>query len=617
MRFATGALFALGLTAVVTGCGRTTPATADMNDNRRPAGVLAKGVLTLRLEIRNVRWQPEGSGGITLTVPAFAEEGKAPEVPGPLVRVPAGTRLSVHIRNALAAGTAVVHGLHDRPGHADQTMPLKPGEERDATFAAGPSGTFFYWATTTGAATVGDRKGDGMLTGAFIVDPPAVASDDRVLVFGDWVDDDRNSQTPAAFAHNAYVINGRSWPATERLTYLVKQPIHWRVVNATTEDHPLHLHGSYFSVDSSGNESDSAALEGDARRRVVTHLLEAGRTMSMTWIAGEPGNWLFHCHILFHVDPLLRLTPAAHDGHDDHGDGGERHMAGLVLAVNVTPDAASSPVPVAAAPRRLTLEVGTRPGVRFKDPIAPKAFWPGLGYRWESSAPFVSPGAPLVINRGEPVEISIVNRLDQTTTVHWHGIELESYYDGVPGIGGSTDRRTPAIAPGKTFVVRFTPPRAGTFMYHTHLNDYQQLSTGLYGAIVVKEPNERFDPDADRVYVLSEGPEDRKDPVLINGEEWPAEQEMRKGKTYRLRFAGITPAPDVTVTIRSGAALQSWQPIAKDGMPIAGARPPVPASQAIQPGETYDFAFTPAASGPLRLVAALPRVHTEMTLNVK
>jgi hypothetical protein len=105
--------------------------------------------------------------------------------------------------------------------------------------------------------------------------------------------------------------------------------------------------------------------------------------------------------------------------------------------------------------------------------------------------------------------------------------------------------------------------------------------------------------------------------VLINGTEWPDAIVLKKGQTYRFRFAGITPAPAVTVSIRSGGAIQSWQPLAKDGKSFVSAPPAGPATQKVQPGETFDFAFTPAAAGPLRLVAALPRQHTELTLNVK
>jgi len=105
--------------------------------------------------------------------------------------------------------------------------------------------------------------------------------------------------------------------------------------------------------------------------------------------------------------------------------------------------------------------------------------------------------------------------------------------------------------------------------------------------------------------------------VLINGTEWPDGIVLKKGQAYRLRFAGITPAPAVTVSIRSGGTLQSWQPLSKDGKSFTSAPPAGPATQKIYPGETFDFAFTPAAAGPLRLVAALTRQHTELTLNIR
>lgn len=79
--------------------------------------------------------------------------------------------------------------------------------------------------------------------------------------------------------------------------------------------------------------------------------------------------------------------------------------------------------------------------------------------------------------------------------MHWHGIELESYYDGVPGWTGRGPQVTPVIAPGEEFVARFAPPRAGTFIYHTHWHDIVQLAGGLAGPLVVLEPGEEFDAE--------------------------------------------------------------------------------------------------------------------------
>jgi FtsP/CotA-like multicopper oxidase with cupredoxin domain len=196
---------------------------------------------------------------------------------------------------------------------------------------------------------------------------------------------------------------------------------------------------------------------------------------------------------------------------------------------------------------------------------------PGLGYelvdggdsRTGGQGVFTSPGPPIVLTRGQPVEIAVENRLPQSTSVHWHGIELESYYDGVPGWGG------------ETFVVRFTPPRPGTFMYHTHLNDYVQLSTGLYGALIVVGPGQHYDPESDKIFVMSRGgTDDQKDPFLINGSAAPPAIELHAGKGYRFRFIMITPAPNLWVTLDRAGQHQVWSSIAKDGACFHRRKPP-------------------------------------------
>ena len=72
---------------------------AHVNDNRRPAGSLSRGTLTLSLDIVEAAYQPEGEHDPVVRVLAFAESGKAPEVPGPLLRAPVGTMVRLTLRN--------------------------------------------------------------------------------------------------------------------------------------------------------------------------------------------------------------------------------------------------------------------------------------------------------------------------------------------------------------------------------------------------------------------------------------------------------------------------------------------------------------------------------------
>jgi len=138
------------------------------------------------------------------------------------------------------------------------------------------------------------------------------------------------------------------------------------------------------------------------------------------------------------------------------------------------------------------------------------------------------------LERGQRVEITVINQLREATTVHWHGMELESYYDGVADWGAHGNQVTPMINPGAAFRVRFTPPRSGTFMYHTHLHDQAQLSGGLYGPLIVVERGAKFDPEHDSVVVLSRGgPGPTEGPVLFNGGFKPPTLHWQTGQRYR------------------------------------------------------------------------------------
>jgi FtsP/CotA-like multicopper oxidase with cupredoxin domain len=293
------ALLAVSLIAL----GRQTPASPVQgvvpNDNRIAAGVLAKGVLTLRLEARLGRWYPDGAQGPSLVMPMFAEAGRPPRNPGPMIRVTSGTTIRVSVRNALSDSTLVVYGLMTRPGAASDTIQVRPGATRELSFTAGAPGTYFYWGSTTRKA-VADRGGiDSQLHGAFIVDPPGRAPPpDRVFVLADWIGP-RDSATE--YNPELRVINGLSWPHTERFTYTVGDTIRWRWVNPSESPHPMHLHGFYFDITSRGTWAADTLLKKEDQSRVVTEMPLSDGTFAMTWVPDEPGNWLFHCHVAFHT----------------------------------------------------------------------------------------------------------------------------------------------------------------------------------------------------------------------------------------------------------------------------------------------------------------------------
>ncbi|GAA6153614.1 multicopper oxidase family protein [Pseudoteredinibacter isoporae] len=109
---------------------------------------------------------------------------------------------------------------------------------------------------------------------------------------------------------------------------------------------------------------------------------------------------------------------------------------------------------------------------------------PGLGFNGEYPSPMIR------AKQGQPVIIDVINELDEPTTIHWHGIRIDIAMDGVPFLSQKP------IMPGEHFRYEFTPPDAGTFWYHPHMNSVVQLGKGLVGLLVVEEAdNPHFSPD--------------------------------------------------------------------------------------------------------------------------
>ena len=563
------------------------------NDNRVPGGELRDGVLTLRLELRRGVWHPEGEDGESIPVYAFGEEGKPLQVPAPLVRVPQGTVIEVSVQNTLAV-PATLHGLHERPGDAGDVVTVAPDAKKDVRFVAGAPGTYLYWARTPDGERGTRRVVDALIGGALVVDAPGASTDDRIFVLERW-----NGPTRTA-------INGKSWPFTERLTYEAGEPVHWRVVNASDLSHPMHLHGLHFNVDGVGDGESYHAYDEDERPRVFTQNVEIGETFEMTWVPHEPGGWLFHCHRLPHMRLPVELDPADVAIVDKHEHAEEdplyAGMGGMIAQITVIGPHTETPEEVWQSARKLELEVGTRNGdhlfyeLTLRDPALASSMPDG------QSGPALT-GPPIVLVQGEPVEIAVVNRLDHSTAIHWHGMELESYYDGVPIIGGIGDKRAPPVESGKTFVARMTPPLAGTFMYHTHWHDARQLTGGVHGPLIVMPPGRTHDSATDKAFLFSQSPGAPFGAamLLMNGVPQPRVMELTTGTKYRFRFMNITPSvANLRVSLRQAGVPVEWRAVAKDAVDLTPSEATMKrADLQISVGETYDFEFE--ATGPMEL----------------
>jgi FtsP/CotA-like multicopper oxidase with cupredoxin domain len=106
------------------------------------------------------------------------------------------------------------------------------------------------------------------------------------------------------------------------------------------------------------------------------------------------------------------------------------------------------------------------------------------------------PGPLIKAKKGDTLVITVKNELPEATVVHWHGIRLPASMDG-------TGEVQKPIQSGESFTYQFEVPDAGSFWYHSHQNETEQMERGLYGALVVEEES-RMVTDADRVLMIDD-----------------------------------------------------------------------------------------------------------------
>lgn len=157
----------------------------------------------------------------------------------------------------------------------------------------------------------------------------------------------------------------------------------------------------------------------------------------------------------------------------------------------------------------------------------------------------------------------------------------------------------PLIRPGSSFVAHLIPPRAGTFIYHTHMHD-DQLVQGMYGPLIVMEPGEQFDPETDKIFLMSSAPPMEPPVAMLNGSSNPDTMRLKINTTYRFRLINITALnPGLAVSLLLKGKPVNWKAIAKDGadLPPGQMNMTQADKQRITIGETRDFHFQAAERG--------------------
>jgi FtsP/CotA-like multicopper oxidase with cupredoxin domain len=218
------------------------------------------------------------------------------------------------------------------------------------------------------------------------------------------------------------------------------------------------------------------------------------------------------------------------------------------------------------------------------------------------------PGPTIDAQVGDVLEVHLLNRLPEPTTIHWHGLRIPSAMDGTENV----QRR---VAPGDAFTYRYLLRDAGTFWYHPHTDETVQLERGLSGALIVRGPDEPLF-DAERVLVLDDVGLDERGQIkaiggfienhdgrqgntpLVNGRHNP-EWTMFAGQIERWRVVNSASSRYVRLSIGRPFML-----IGTDGGLLTS---PVTMNEILlTPGDRADIAVGPFATGETIEIESLP-----------
>ena len=286
-----------------------------------------------------------------------------------------------------------------------------------------------------------------------------------------------------------------------------------------------------FKVANAGAGEHNFAIEGGS----ATDMIPAGETATLQVEPMTAGKYTFICQLSGHaqggMEGVLRVTqgdPAERNssgGHSSHG------MSSMSAEEMVKVDSA-----VTSSFPAETEGLGGQPldfeivdGVKVFELTADETKWevePGkvidaMAYNG------TLPGPQINADLGDRVRIVLHNKLEQPTTLHFHGLRVPNEMDGVPVITQDP------VMPGESFTYEFTLKNSGTHMYHPHFNATEQITEGLLGAFIVSDPS---DPEVavDQILVLNDGPLG----FTINGKGFPATAPiaLSRGETLRIRY---------------------------------------------------------------------------------
>jgi len=221
-------------------------------------------------------------------------------IPGPTIQVTEGDRVRLNVENHLPEPFSMHwHGLEvpvemdGMPGISQDAIP--PGGRFVYEFTLKQNGTFFYHSHMAMQEMMG-------LIGLFIIHPrrahtPRVDRDFGIIL-QEWALLPSNTvPNSLAMEFNWLTLNGKSGPATTPLVVKRGERVRIRLVNLGMDHHPMHIHGHQFYV--TGTEGGRIRTTAVIPENTV--LVGVAQARDIEFVADNPGDWHFHCHLPHHM----------------------------------------------------------------------------------------------------------------------------------------------------------------------------------------------------------------------------------------------------------------------------------------------------------------------------
>jgi FtsP/CotA-like multicopper oxidase with cupredoxin domain len=240
-------------------------------------------------------------------------------MPGPIIEATTGDRVRIVVHNELPEPTTVHwHGLElpikfdGVPGLTQD--PIMPGKSFAYEFDLHQDGTFFYHSHGPMQEVMG-------MTGLFIIHPkvayePTVDKDFGLILQQFPILPQNDIPNSLSEEFNFFTINGRSGPMTTPMVVRLGDRVRIRTMNLSAmHNHPMHLHGHTFWL--TGNEGGRVPESAWIPSNNV--LVSVGQARDVEFVANNPGDWLFHCHILHHMMNHMTSMVRMPDMRGGHG----------------------------------------------------------------------------------------------------------------------------------------------------------------------------------------------------------------------------------------------------------------------------------------------------------